>query len=189
METWAGPEPFAATLAAARAGDEAAFAGVWRWAHPPLLRWLRVVAPDGAEDVASDVWVSVIRCLDSFDGEERDFRAWFFTIARHRAIDLARYRRRRPQTVTLEGIDAPHPLDLSEALAGEAAVETAVALLGRLRPEQAEVVALRVIAGLTVAETSAVVGRSDAAVRLLCHRGLRMLARCVGADLVPEGQR
>jgi RNA polymerase sigma-70 factor (ECF subfamily) len=189
VETWAGPEPFAATLTAARAGDEHAFARLWRWAHPPLLRWLRVVAPDGAEDIASDVWVSVIRCLDSFDGEERDFRAWFFTIARHRAIDLARYRARRPQTVTLEGIDAPHPLDLSDALAGEAAVETAVALLRRLRPEQAEVVALRVIAGLTVAETSAVVGRSDAAVRLLCHRGLRMLARSLGADLVPEGQR
>src|SRR4051794_19838622 len=71
METWAGPEPFAATLAAARAGDEDAFAQLWRWAHPPLLRWLRVVAPDGAEDLASEVWVSVIRCLDSFDGGER----------------------------------------------------------------------------------------------------------------------
>ena len=189
METWAGPEPFAAILAAARAGDEDAFARLWRWAHPALLRWLRVVAPDAAEDVASDVWVSVIRCLGSFDGGERDFRAWFFTIARHRAIDFARYRRRRPQTVTLEGIDAPHPLDLGEALAGEAAVETAVGVLRRMRPEHAEVVALRVVAGLTVAETSAVVSRSDAAVRLLCHRGLRMLARSVGAGLVPEGQR
>jgi RNA polymerase sigma-70 factor (ECF subfamily) len=186
---WAGPEPFACTVVAASEGDEEAFARLWRWAQPALLRWLRVVAPEGGEDVASEVWVSVIRGLASFHGDERDFGAWLFTIARRRAIDLARYRRRRPQTVSLDGIDAPQPLELSEALAGEAAVETAIALLRQLRPEQAEVVALRVIAGLTVAETAAVVGRSDAAVRLLCHRGLRMLARYVGADLVPEGQR
>jgi RNA polymerase sigma-70 factor (ECF subfamily) len=189
VDTWAGPEPFACTVAAARAGDEDAFAQLWRWAHPALLRWLRVVAPEGGEDLASEVWVSVIRGLDSFHGGERDFRAWFFTIARRRAVDLARYRRRRPATVPMDGVDAPHPFEVSEALAGEAAVEAAIALLRSLRPEQAEVVALRVIAGLTVPETSVVVGRSDAAVRLLCHRGLRTLARCVGADLVPEGQR
>lgn len=189
METWAGPEPFARTVAAASEGDERAFAELWRWAQPSLLRWLRVVAPEGGEDVASEVWLSVIRGLDSFVGSERDFRAWLFTIARRRAIDLARYRRRRPQTVTLDGVDAPSPIELGDALAGEAAVETAIALLRGLRPEQAEVVALRVIGRLTVAETAAVVGRSDASVRLLCHRGLRMLARCVGADLVPDGQR
>jgi len=134
VDTWAGPEPFAATLAAARAGDDDAFARLWRWAEPALLRWLRVVTPDGGEDVASEVWMSVIRALDGFEGGERDFRAWFFTIARRRAIDLARYRRRRPQTVTLDGVDVAHPLQRSEDLVGEAAVETAEKAAPGVRP-------------------------------------------------------
>ena len=114
----------------------------------------------------------------------RSSAAWFFTIARRRAIDSGRRRRRRPQVVGLEGVDAPHPVDMSEVVAGDAAVEAAITLLRQLRPDQAEVVALRVIGGLTVPETAAVVGRSDTAVRVLCHRGLRTLATCFTTDLV-----
>jgi RNA polymerase sigma-70 factor (ECF subfamily) len=187
VEAWAGPDSFEEALTRAASGDERAFSTLWRWANPSLLRWLRVVAPDGGEDLASEVWVSVVRALDSFQGGEPEFRAWFFTIARRRAIDSGRRRRRRPQVVGLEGIDAPVPTDMSETLAGEAAVEAAIALLRQLRPDQAEVVALRVIGGLTVAETAAVVSRSDTAVRVLCHRGLRTLAACFTTDLAARG--
>jgi RNA polymerase sigma-70 factor, ECF subfamily len=187
VEAWPGPGPFEDVLSEALAGDERSFAALWRWANPSLVRWLGVVAPGTGEDLASDVWISVIRGLGFFRGGDREFRAWFFTIARRRAIDASRYRRRRPQTVALDGVDAPHAVDLIENVTGDAAVETAIALLRQLRPDQAEVVALRVIAGLTVAEVAAVVGRTDSAVRVLCHRGLRTLAQHVGTDLVPEG--
>ena len=187
VEAWTGPDSFEEVLTRASGGDDRAFSALWRWANPSLLRWLRVVAPDGGEDLASEVWVSVVRALDSFRGGEPEFRAWFFTIARRRAIDWGRRRRRRPQVVGLDGVDALVPTDMSETLAGEAAVEGAIALLRQLRPDQAEVVALRVIGGLTVPETAAVVGRSDAAVRVLCHRGLRTLATCVTTDLVVRG--
>jgi hypothetical protein len=45
----------------AQRGDQSAFADLWRSLHPPLLRWLGVVAPGGVEDVASEVWLSVVR--------------------------------------------------------------------------------------------------------------------------------
>ena len=187
METWVGPDSFEEVLTQAVHGDQRAFSALWRWANPSLLRWLRVVAPAGGEDLASEVWLSVVRGLDSFVGGEPEFRAWFFTIAHRRAIDAGRRRQRRPQVVELDGIDAPILTDMSDMVAGEAAVEAAIALLRQLRPDQAEVVALRVIAGLTVPETAAVVGRSDTAVRVLCHRGLRALATRVSSDLVARG--
>jgi RNA polymerase sigma-70 factor (ECF subfamily) len=187
VDAWAGPDSFEEALTHALAGDERAFSALWRWANPSLLRWLRVVAPHGGEDLASEVWISVVRCLESFQGGEPEFRAWFFTIARRRAIDSGRRRLRRPEVVGLDGIDLPVPTDMSDMVAGEAAVEAAIALLRQLRPDQAEVVALRVIAGLTVPETAAVVGRSDTAVRVLCHRGLRTLTTCVTTDLVARG--
>lgn len=183
METWAGPAAFADVLAAARHGNEAAFSELWRWLNPPLLRWLAIVAPTGREDVAAEVWTSVIRGLDSFDGGEREFRGWLFTIARRRAIDWGRGRRRQPVMVTLDGVETSGDIDPSELIVGEVAVETAIAMLRQLHPDQADVVALRVIAGLTVAETASVVNKSEGAVRVLCHRGLRSLARRLQRDL------
>ena len=95
---------FGVTLANARAGDEAAFACIFRDVQPALLRYLRVIAAD-PEDVAGETWVQVVAGLRRFRGEEQDFRAWLFTIARHRAADAGRSRARRPAV----------PLDMTEA--------------------------------------------------------------------------
>jgi RNA polymerase sigma-70 factor (ECF subfamily) len=56
-----------------------------------------------------------------------------------------------------------------------------------LTPEQREAVALRVIVGMTVGETAAVVHKSEGAVRILCHRGLRALAQQLDAERLAEG--
>jgi RNA polymerase sigma-70 factor (ECF subfamily) len=183
VEAWGGPGAFADVLDGARAGDEQAFSALWRWLNPPLVRWLAVTVPDGRDDVASEVWVSIIRGLDVFQGDERRFRGWVFMLARRRAIDWGRRRRRHLDAPLPEGVEPPSPNDASEGVWEATAVEAAVALLRRLKPDQAEVVALRVIGGLTVAETAAVVDKSEGAVRVLCHRGLRALARHVAVDV------
>ena len=68
-----------------------------------------------------------------------------------------------------------------------AALAAALTLLRQLTVDQREVVALRVIVGMTVGETAAVVGKTDGAVRVLCHRALRTLAdRLNAAELADE---
>jgi RNA polymerase sigma-70 factor, ECF subfamily len=84
---------FGVTLARAQPGDEAAFARIFRDVQPALLRYLRVISPE-AEDVADDTWHQVAAGLAGFLGGEREFRAWLFTIARHRAADAGRSRAR-----------------------------------------------------------------------------------------------
>lgn len=181
------PGAFEDTLAAARRGDEREFAALWRWLHPPLLRWLTVVAGHDEEDIASEVWLSIARGLDRFVGDDQAFRRWVFTIARRRAIDRGRREARQPKAAPLDGIE---PVDVhasSSSLVDRTAdLAVALALLQQLSPDQREVVALRVIVGMTVAETAAIVGKSVAAVRVLCHRGLRNLARRVGIDELAE---
>jgi RNA polymerase sigma-70 factor, ECF subfamily len=54
--------------------DEQAFAVLWRELQPVVLRYLRVMAPAAAEDLAADAWVSVIRGFGRFRGDEREFR-------------------------------------------------------------------------------------------------------------------
>jgi RNA polymerase sigma-70 factor (ECF subfamily) len=52
---------------------------------------------------------------------------------------------------------------------------SALALVRRLPPDQADAVLLRVVGDLDVAEVAAVMGRSQGSVRVLVHRGLRRL--------------
>ena len=176
-------DAFDDVLAAAREGDERAFAALWRWLHPSLLRWLTVVARFDVEDIASDVWLSVARGLDTFEGDDVGFRGWVFTIARRRVIDRTRHHARRPTVVPLEGVDPVDAAATSSARVDHMdSISAALELLAQLTPDQREVVALRVVAGMSVEETAAVVGKAESAVRVLCHRGLRVLARRLDAD-------
>ncbi len=56
------------------------------------------------------------------------------------------------------------------------ATRQAMALVSALPPLQAEVIMLRVVAGLGTEAVAELVGRSPGAVRVAAHRGLRRLA-------------
>jgi RNA polymerase sigma-70 factor (ECF subfamily) len=166
-----------AALARASAGDEAGFLQLWRALQPPLLRFLRVIGCDDPEDVASETWLQVVRDLPWFAGDETDFRRWLFTIGRHRAIDAARARARRPVTPVSSGLEilADHQLVEEQVLDG-LSVQQALGMLADLSRDQAEAVALRVIAGLETPDVARILGKSAGAVRVALHRGLKTLA-------------
>jgi RNA polymerase sigma-70 factor, ECF subfamily len=183
-----GPS-FPALLAAAQGGDEQAFAVLWRDLQPAVLRYLRVAAPVAAEDLAADTWVSVIRGLARFRGDEQDFRRWVFTAARHRAIDWRRQAARRPTTsLPVELLaERPAPDDPVAAVLEAQSTRAALALLAELPADQAEVVALRVLGGLGVDEVAEILGKRPGAVRVLAHRGLRRLAKRLEAAGLVRG--
>ncbi|MET7392405.1 sigma-70 family RNA polymerase sigma factor [Dactylosporangium sp. NPDC005572] len=172
----------AAALTGAIAGDPAAFAELWRTLHPPVLRYLRVVCGEAAEDVASETWLQVSRDLAGFNGDPTSFRVWLFRIARHRGIDENRRAWRRREEVAedvaelagLAGTGAVRDVALDAVeLDG---TDWALKLIGALPKEQAEAVLLRVVGGLDVADTARVLGKRPGAVRAAALRGLRRLA-------------
>jgi RNA polymerase sigma-70 factor, ECF subfamily len=172
-------EEFAAVLAAAQDGYEAAFSVLWRDANPALLRYLRVAAPDAAEDVAAETWVQVVRGLSGFRGDERAWRSWLFTTARRRAIDESRRRSRHPvaSLAELTGAREPRTEDAAGLAMENLGTAAAIAAIAALPPLQAEVILLRVLAGLDTEAVARMVGRSPGAVRVAAHRGLRRLAQ------------
>ena len=172
-------EDFAAVLAAAQHGDEAAFSRLWAGTNPALARYLRVIAPEAAEDIAADTWVQVVRGLRRFRGDEAAWRAWVFTTARRRAIDASRRRSRRREQ-PLHDVPAallPVTADAADQAMERLGTRSAIALLAGLPPLQAEVILLRVVAGLDTEAVARLVGRSPGAVRVAAHRGLRRLAQ------------
>jgi len=172
-------DELAEALTAALRGDAAAFAVLWRAHQPPLLRYLRVIVGESAEDVASETWLQVARDLRSFTGSPSRFRVWLFTIARNRAIDERRRARRRPEEPRdLIERDLPgSQSDVADEVIQRSDLDWALAVIATLPKDQAEAVMLRVVAGLDVAQTAQVLGKRPGAVRVAAMRGLRRLAR------------
>jgi RNA polymerase sigma-70 factor (ECF subfamily) len=173
-------------LTAAQAGDDLAFARLWRAYQPPLLRYLRVVVGrTDADDVASAAWLDVARSLHRFSGDLDGFRGWLFTIGRRRAVDALRAAGRRSPTSTLDAAaERPDPAgDAADVAAGRWSTTAALGLIATLKPEQAEIVALRVIADLDVTTVAKIVGKRPGAVRVATHRALRELATRTATDL------
>ena len=168
----------------ARGGEPWAVSQLWRRFNPDLLRFLRGRAPGSVDDVASETWIRVGRAIVRFDGSEADFRAWFFTIARRALIDWQRKERRRA-TVAVEDpvFDAmTSHTDTANIAIERIATDAALRLVATLPADQADVVLLRVVAGLSADRVAAILGKSAGSVRVLQHRGLRRLAEQLAAD-------
>ena len=168
-----------AAVAAAQHGDEQAFRILYWDVQPRLLRYLRAMIGDDAEDVASEAWLQIARDLAGFSGDSDGFRGWAVTIARHRAMDHQRRHRRRPQpaAVAIDDLgDLPAGSDTAEIALDAVSTEAAIAMIAALPRDQAEAVLLRVVLGLDADRAGKVLGKKAGAVRTAAHRGLRRLA-------------
>ena len=181
---------FAETLAGVQDGEERAVGALWRAHHPALLRFLRSRhAAHDVDDIASEVWLRASRSWHRFEGDERDFRAWFFAIARAVSVDTYRRagRRRDELVADVEPRVAERRASAESAALELLGTDRAIALLATLPREQGEVIALRVIAGLDAEHVGQIMGKRPGTVRVLQHRGLRRLAELLDQDRVPAG--
>ncbi|GAC1535701.1 MAG: sigma-70 family RNA polymerase sigma factor [Acidimicrobiales bacterium] len=167
-------------VGAARVGAEWALSSLYRDIQPALVRYLALRSPGEQEDLAADVWVEVARALPMFQGDEEDVRRLAFTIARRRSVDHHRKLRRR-RTDAAPVVEMRHSgttASAEDVAAASARSDWAIERIREVLPaEQAEIVLLRVVAGLETAEIAAVIGKKPAAVSVLQHRALRRLAR------------
>ena len=175
-------------MARACAGDVAALQELFHAYQPGVLRFLRALEPRAADDLAGEVWLAVAERLHAFDGDDAAFRAWLFTIARNRLADHRRRAARRPRLVPLhavgdpaEGCDTDPGVVAVEQLSAQEAVDRLVAALP---PDQAEVVLLRVVGGLSVDQAATLTGRRPGTVRVIQHRALKRLVRSFASEAV-----
>ena len=164
----------------ARAGDAHALGRLYDTYRDRVARFAtgRLGDPEKAEDVTSETFEAVCRNLGSYRAGT-DFEAWLFTIAHRRVADHFRRRFRRRE---VELDEAAHPAvggPEEAVLAAERRAEVAGAFR-RLRADQQEVLALRVLGGLSAAQVGEVLGKSEGAVRVAQHRALRSLREAMG---------
>lgn len=187
MDARVPPDParFGTALTAARAGDHHAQEWLYRRYAPSVLGYLRGSGAREPEDLTSEVFAGMIRGLRRFRGEERGFRAWLFTVARRRLQDERRRAAFRRQ-VPMEPADLPLPVDREspEKIAlGRLDAAEVLAALWTLTEEQRQVLLLRFVADLSVAETARLMAKEEGAVKMLQRRGLARLASTAAAEM------
>jgi RNA polymerase sigma-70 factor (ECF subfamily) len=171
--------PFTEVLDAARRREPWALTALFREHHPPLLRFLRALERSAADDLAGEVWIAVAARVHAFRGDERAFRAWVFRIARNRLADHRRQlTRRRTDPAPPERFEQHSSRDDPAGLVADrlAAQEAVDRLIAALPADQAEIVLLRVVAGLSADEVAELTVRTPGAVRVIQHRALKRLA-------------
>lgn len=181
-----GEEPFESILEAAKAGAEWAWAALYRDLAGPVTGYLASRGAAEPEDIASEVFLKVARSVHTFSGDESSFRSWIFVIAHRRLIDERRSEGRQPSFTEL-------PADYSLNGAGGNVEHEALDLLvtdelkeafDLLTDGQRDVLALRMIAGLTLAETAQIMGKKVGAVKALQRRALEAVQERIDLENV-----
>jgi RNA polymerase sigma-70 factor (ECF subfamily) len=176
-----------ALVGAAQAGDAEAFGRLYDRYVTMVFRYVHHRVGDRAlaEDVTSETFVRALRRIDSLSFQGRDVGAWLVTIARNLVRDHVKSSRFRLEVTTADMRDADRATDGPEDAVLQGLTHAALlACVRQLSSEQQECITLRFLQGLSVAETAAVMGKKDGAVKALQHRAVRRLAA-----LLPEGLR
>lgn len=165
-------------VSAAQRGDRDAFGALYQQYAGEIARFVMFRTGDRvlAQDLTSETFTRGLRRIDSVSYRGQDVGAWFTTIARNLITDHYKSSRHKlEQTVADPQLQAPALQDHSPervVIARETAagLRRAVALLPT--PDQQECIRLRFFQERSIAETAAMMGRSQEAVKALTHRAL-----------------
>lgn len=141
----------------------------------------RVGNVQDAQDLTAQTFITALEKLDSYRGEGTVV-AWFLGIARHKLADHYRQRHVNESLESIEQLPGAAVL-LEEWVAAQLQHEQIAQTLRRLPEERAEALSLRFFAGLSTAETAQAMNRSEAAVKMLVHRGVQDLRRLLLGQL------
>lgn len=166
--------PPGSVIDAARAGHEWAFERLFRDLAQPIRGFAVGRGADDPEDLANEVLAEAFRDLPQFEGDETAFRAFAFHIARRRLIDSYRHQKRRPSLVLG---DVPSSPGADAGFSQAAGTRAALALMQSLTHDQRDVILLRVVADLSLAETATVLDKPVSAIKALQRRALGSLRR------------
>jgi RNA polymerase sigma-70 factor (ECF subfamily) len=137
-----------------------------------------------AEDATERTFLSALAALPTFqerarpdDGRDAStFRVWLFRIARNVVAERRRRWHRRPEAPLDAALETPDPTDIERAVVDRESALAAWRAVDRLSGDRRRAVILRFVHEMSTAEIAQVLDKSEGAVRVLIHRGLRGVA-------------
>jgi RNA polymerase sigma-70 factor, ECF subfamily len=170
-------------LARRAANDPEAFTELYHRYLPGIYRYhlARTGYVQEAEDLTAQTFLTALESIRSFRGQG-SFSSWLFGIASHKLVDHYRRSRTELPLEEVEDLHSPIPLP-EEAALQHLELARVVSVLRLISPERAEALVLCIFGGLSLAEAAQVVGKSEAAVKMLVHRGIYDLQERLAINL------
>jgi RNA polymerase sigma-70 factor, ECF subfamily len=168
----------------ARIDPDALFVDAYREYSPGVCGYLRTRGVEDPEAVTQDVFLALYPRLGDLRGGPAGLRTLVFTIAHARAVDSHRSRGRTPVSIEYDPAWDPRLTESAEEQALEGMAD-GLALLKNLAEDYREVLALRIIAELSLESTARIMNKTPGAIKQLQRRAL---ARLKEAQQESKGQ-
>lgn len=131
------------------------------------------------QDLVQEVFIKATRGLGSFRNDASP-KTWLFSIARHVAIDHARKEARRIVPIA-DGLEADYAAGSKhgpeDMLLEDEALQELYEAIRSLKANYTDVLILRGIEGMSVAETAEVLGWKESKVKVTYHRAKKSLEK------------
>jgi RNA polymerase sigma-70 factor (ECF subfamily) len=174
------------TIGRAVSGDAEAIGALYEHYTPIVCRYLRnYTGASDVDDLASEVWLRVLRRLSGYTDRGYAFTAWLFAVCRSVVIDARRSERRRPSGFPLGPMDwigdGPESL-----IGGWDARPIVLLLLASLTPNQRRVIVLRYFGDYSIEQTMAATGLSKEGVKARQHRAEARMEKIANPPPLPR---
>ncbi len=163
-------------IARARRGNAEATSALYSRYYQCIYRYFyyRCGDPQTAEDLTAEVFLKMVEAIPYYRIETTPFHAWLFQIARNLAIDHYRRTSAHPVSAIHEDMDLSGP-DVERTLETNLTCQGLAAALSRIDETQRDVLLMRFIEGMPIAEAARVLHKTEDAIKALQRRGLTAL--------------
>lgn len=171
-----------AVVEAAKLGDQDALGKLYEHYFPRVYRYVvsRLRSNEDAEDVTEEIFLRIIDNVGSFEWRGLPFGAWVFRIARNEVVSHVRRQKTRGQNTQLSESIPDDARDHTEQVEIDLTFKVVQVAIQKLPEAQRQVVTLRFVAGLTVAETAASLKKTENNVKVLQHKAIAKLQVLMG---------
>lgn len=155
--------------------DSAAFSELYNLYFPKIYKFVyyRTNHKETAEDLTSKIFTKVLEKLSSFDNSQGYFNAWLYRIARNTLID---HYRSNKQTLDIELFDIDSNAEnMEDKISNKQLLEKIQKNLLKLKPDQKEIITLRVWDQLSYKEISRLLDKSEASCKMSFSRAIKTL--------------
>ena len=160
-------------------GDQSAFTKLYDEYFNKIYRYIYSLIGDQteAEDLTQEVFIKAMHSIDSYKWKGVPFASWLFRIAHNQVIDFWRKRKKEKTTTLDEAFAVVGNEDPVAMIEQKSEIEELTAALKELPPAQGEVISLRFIAGLSIAEVAKILDKREGTIKALQFNGTLSLRR------------
>ena len=162
-----------------RKGNQEAFGKVYDYMVGKIYKFIyfKTYHKETAEDLTSQTFMKALNKIHLFNNKKGKFSSWIYRIARNQVID---YYRTRRHTVDIQDIwDIAGSENVEIDIQNKHQMEEVRDYLQQLKPEQRDIVIMRVWQELSYKEISEILGKTESSCKMVFSRAISRLGEAV----------